>query len=158
MFTKICYNILDRMKGGVCMKKKTWVTTTIIFLLIVVCLSLWQYHTFKNEKLEVMCKGSVNAAWEHFKEYEIHKEESDYIAGVAEFRTYMTAYLCLNGGESNTNYIWCNTLYGDMILNPEKVKAHISKLLAALDYLAEDYEHPNGFHLINTLNNQLRME
>lgn len=140
------------------MKKKTWVVTAIIFLLIAVCLSLWQYHTSQNEKLEVMCKSSVNAALEHFKEYEIRKEESDYIAGVAEFRTYMTAYLCLNEGESNTDYIWCNTLYGDMILNPEKVKAHISELLTALDYLAEDYGNPNGFNLINALNNKLRTE
>ena len=42
-----------------------------------------------------MCKSSVNAALEHFEEYEANKEEADYIAGVAEFRTYMTAYLCL---------------------------------------------------------------
>lgn len=83
------------------MKKKTWVSTAIIFLLIAVC-------------------------------------------------------LCLNESESNTDYIWCNTLYGDMILNPEKVKAHISELLAALEYLAEDYDHPNGFNLINALNNKLR--
>lgn len=140
------------------MKKKALIATVIIVLFLVVCLFLWQYQTFKNGELEAMCKSSVNAAWEHFQEYETHQEESDYLAGVAEFRTYMTAYLCLNGGESNTDYIWCNTLYGDMILNPEKVKAHISELLAALDYLAEDYDHPNGFQLIDTLNNQLRTE
>lgn len=105
-----------------------------------------------------MCRNSANAALEHFKEYEIRKEESDYIAGVAEFRTYMTAYHCLNESESNTDYILCNTLYGYMILSPEKVKAHISELPAALEYLAEDYDHPNGFNLINALNNQLGTE
>ena len=67
----------------------------------------------------------------------------------------MTAYLCLED-ESNTDYIWCNTLYGDMILNPEKVKLHIPELLDALEYLSEDYDHPNGFNLINALNNQLK--
>lgn len=45
-----------------------------------------------------------------------------------------------------------------MILNPEKVKAHISELVDALEYLAEDYDHPNGFNLINVLNNQLQAE
>lgn len=139
------------------MKKKTWVAAAGILLLIGVCVSLWLYYTFKDDTLEVMCKSSVNAAWERFKEYEIHKEESDYIAGVAEFRTYMTVYLCLEE-ESNADYIWCNILYGDMICNPEKVKAHISELVAALEYLAEDYDHPYGFSLINTLNNQLRAE
>ena len=139
------------------MKKRTWITTAVILLLIVLCVSLWQYKTFKNDKLEVMCKSSVNAALEHFEEFETGKDEADYIAGVAEFRTYMTAYLCLED-ESNTDYIWCNILYGDMILNPEKVKVHISELVVALEYLAEDYSHPNGFNLINALNNQLKTE
>ena len=105
-----------------------------------------------------MCKSSVNAALEHFEEYETNKEEADYIAGVAEFRTYMTAYLRLEDGASDADYTWCNILYGDMILNPEKVKAHISELVDALEYLAEDYDHPNGFNLINVLNNQLQAE
>lgn len=105
-----------------------------------------------------MCKSSVNAALEHFDLYSTEENEADYIAGVAEFRTYMTAYLCVEDGASDTDYIWCSILYGDMILNPEKVKAHISELVAALEYLAEDYDHPNGFNLINTLNNQLRAE
>ena len=139
------------------MKKRTWITTAVILLLIVLCVSLWQYKTFKNDKLEVMCKSSVNSALEHFEEFETGKDEADYIAGVAEFRTYMTAYLCLED-ESNTDYIWCNILYGDMILNPEKVKAHIPELVDALEYLAEDYDHPNGFNLINALNNQLKTE
>lgn len=139
------------------MKKRVGVA--MIILLIVVCVSLWQYRTFEDNKLETMCKSSVNSALEHFKEYEIHQDESDYIAGVAEFRTYMTAYLCLEDGTgSNTDYIWCNILYGSMTFYPQKVKAHIPELETALEYLAEDYDHPNGFNLINTLNNQLREE
>ena len=121
-------------------------------------MSLWQYKTLKNDKLEVICKSSVNAALEHFEEYEANNKEADYIAGVAEFRTYMTAYLCLVDEVSDTDYTWCNILYGDMTLNPEKVKAHIPELIDALEYLAEDYDHPNGFNLINVLNNQLRAE
>ena len=140
------------------MKKSTWIIITIILLLIVFCVSFWQYNTFKNDKLEAMCKSSITFALEHFEKYETNKGEADYIAGVAEFRTYMTAYLCLADGKSDTDYIGCNILYGDMILNPEKVKAHISELVDALEYLAEDYDHPNGFNLINVLNNQLKTE
>ena len=139
------------------MKKNIMITTAIILLLVVFCVSLWQYKSFINDRLEVMCKSSVNAALEHFEEYEADKDEADYIAGVAEFRTYMIAYLCFKD-ESNTDYIWCNILYGDMILNPEKVKAHIPELVDALEYLAKDYNHPNGFNLINALNNQLKTE
>lgn len=140
------------------MKKTTWVRTSIILLLIVLCVSLWHYRTSKNDKLEAMCNSSVNAALEHFEEYEINKNEAHYIAGVAEFRTYMTAYLCIEDGKGNAEYTWCNILYGDMILNPEKMKGHISELINALEYLAEDYDNPNGFNLINMLNNKLKYE
>ena len=43
-----------------------------------------------------------------------------------------------------------------MTLNPEKVKAHTTELVEALEYLVEDYDYPNCFNLINALNNQLR--
>lgn len=126
-------------------------------LLVVFAVFLWQYKTHENDKLESMCNSSVSTALKHFEEFEAEKDEADYIAGVAEFHTYMTAYLCLKN-EGNTDYIWCNILYGDMILHPEKVKAHIAELVDALAYLAQDYDHPNGFNRINELNNQLKSE
>ncbi len=128
----------------------------VILVLLVVCVALWQHQAFKDNQLEAMCKSSINAALEHFEAFNANGNDSDYIAGVAEFRTYMTAYLCLADGESDTDYIWCNTLYGDMTLHSEKVKAHTAELVEALKYLVEDYDHPNGFNLINALNNQLR--
>ena len=33
--------------------------------------------------------------------------------------------------------------------------ANIADLVDAFKFLAEDYEHPNGFNLINALNNKL---
>lgn len=142
------------------MKRSKWifVALCITVITLVACfLHFWRVQSIRNDKVEILCEASVYAALEHFEEYSATAKESDYIAGVAEFRTYMRAYLVLVG-ESDTNYIWCNILYGDMILNPEKVKAHIPELVDALEYLAEDYDHPNGFHLINTLNNLLKTE
>lgn len=130
----------------------------IIVMLSVVCVFLFRDNTLKNDNLEAMCKSSVTAALDHFREYGENGNESDYMAGVAEFRTYMTSYLCMADGESDTDYVWCNILYGDMILDPENVKEHISELVDALGYLAEDYDHPNGFNRINELNNRLRAE
>ncbi len=140
------------------MKKKFVIIAVVIVLLSVACVSLFQYGSFKNEKLEVMCKSSINSALEHFEEYSSSAKESDYIAGVAEFRTYMTAYLCLNDSSGDTDYLWCNILYGYMTLSPEKVKSNVSELVTALGYLAEDYDHPNGFNLIHNLNNQLMLD
>jgi len=140
------------------MKRRKWIFVVLVIVIIALLALLahfWNNQSFRNAKIEILCEASIYAAMEHFEEYNANGNDSDYIAGVAEFRTYMRAYLVLMG-ESDTNYTWCNILYGDMTLNPEKVKAHTTELVEALEYLVEDYDHPNGFNLINALNNQLR--
>ena len=140
------------------MKKQTWIFVILIIVLFALSANLWQKNTVLSNNMEVMCTSSINASREYFESFNTTKSESDYIAGVAEFRTYMTTYLCIADGVSDTDYTWCNILYGDMILNPKKVKEHIPELIEALEYLSEDYDHPNGFNLIHALNNQLKEE
>ena len=52
------------------------------------------------------------------------------------------------------------TVIGDIIYADycTKDSREIPELVDALEYLAEDYDHPNGFNLINALNNQLKTE
>ena len=130
----------------------------LVIALAVVCVNLWQHKTIEENDLKVMCKSSVNAAMEHFENYQSNGNEAEYISGVAEFRAYMTTYLCLTDEPSDADYTWCNILYGYMTMKPEEVKANISDLIDALEYLAEDYDHPNGFNLINALNNKIAAE
>ena len=127
----------------------------LVIALAVVCVNLWQHKTIEENDLKVMCKSSVNAAMEHFENYQSNGNEAEYISGVAEFRAYMTTYLCLTDEPSDADYTWCNILYGYMTMKPEEVKANISDLIDALEYLAENYDHPNGFNLINALNNKI---
>ena len=93
--------------------------------------------------------------WMIFKAYLEDGKESDYISGVSQFRSFMTAYLYLNENVSDTEYKWCNTVYGYMLLNPEKVQRNVQGLIDALEYLAEDYDHPGGFNLIHVYSNEL---
>ena len=130
----------------------------LVIALAVVCVNLWQNKTIEENDLKVMCKSSVNAAMEHFENYQSNGNEVEYISGVAEFRAYMTTYLCLTDEPSNADYTWCNILYGYMTMKPEEVKANISDLVGALEYLSEDYDHPNGFNKINALNNKIAAE
>lgn len=130
----------------------------LVVALAVGCAYLWQKKSIEENDLKVMCKSSINAALEHFENYSTTGNETDYIAGVAEYRAYMTTYLCLTDEPSDADYTWCNTLYGYMTMKPEEVKANISDLVDALEYLAEDYDHPNGFNLINAINNKLGAE
>ena len=130
----------------------------LVIALAAVCVNLWQHKTIEENDLKVMCKSSVNAAMEHFENYQSNGNEVEYISGVAEFRAYMTTYLCLTDEPSDADYTWCNILYGYMTMKPEEVKANISDLVDALEYLAENYDHPNGFNLINALNNKIAAE
>ena len=143
-----------------CIRTKLPIIIPIILViaLAVVCVNLWQRKTIEENDLKVMCKSSVNAAMEHFENYQSNGNEVEYISGVAEFRAYMTTYLCLTDEPSDADYTWCNILYGYMTMKPEEVKANISDLIDALEYLAEDYDHPNGFNLINALNNRIAAE
>ena len=127
----------------------------LVIALSVMCVNLWQHKTVEENDLKVMCKSSVNAAMEYFENYQSNGSESEYLSGVAEFRAYMTTYLCLTDEPSDAEYLWCNTLYGYMTMKPDSVKTNIADLVDALKFLAEDYEHPNGFNLINALNNKL---
>lgn len=130
----------------------------LVIALAVVCVNLWQHKTIEENDLNLMCKSSVNAAMEHFENYQSNGNEVEYISGVAEFRAYMTTYLCLTDEPSDADYTWCNILYGYMTMKPEEVKANISDLVGALEYLSEDYDHPNGFNKINALNNKIAAE
>ena len=138
--------------------RPTIIPIILVIALAVVCVNLWQHKTIEENDLKVMCKGSINAAMEHFENYQSNGNEVEYISGVAEFRAYMTTYLCLTDEPSDADYTWCNILYGYMTMKPEEVKANISDLIDALEYLAEDYDHPNGFNLINALNNRIAAE
>ena len=101
----------------------------LVIALAVVCVNLWQHKTIEENDLKVMCKSSVNAAMEHFENYQSNGSEAEYISGVAEFRTYMTTYLCLTDEPSDADYTWCNILYGYMTMKPEEVKANIPDLI-----------------------------
>ena len=84
----------------------------LVIALAAVCVNLWQHKTIEENDLKVMCKSSVNAAMEHFENYQSNGNEVEYISGVAEFRAYMTTYLCLTDEPSDADYTWCNILYG----------------------------------------------
>lgn len=137
------------------MKKYSWIARGVIVLLAVLCVVLWQQKDAENAKMESLCQSSAAMALENFTEYKGSGEESDYISGVSEFRSFMTAYLFLNDNVATPEYTWCNIVYGDMILRPQKVQTSIQGLIDALEYLSEDYNNPNGFILINAFSNEL---
>ena len=138
------------------MKKLTLITGALALLLAVLCIVGWQRAAAERRTMEALCRSSAAASLECFEEYSATGRESDYMSGVAEFRSYMKAYLFLNDNKGDAEYTWCNTVYGYMTLSPEKMQANLEPLISAREHLAEDYDHPNGFNLIHVCTNQLK--
>lgn len=134
---------------------KKYISGILIIILSVSCFMLWHRKNAEIEKMESLCQCSAGRALEYFQKYEADEKSSDYIKGVAEFRSFMTSYLYLNNNTSNAEYTWCSSVYGNMVLYPEKVQNNIRGLIEALQHLSTDYDSVNGFLLINTYSNEL---
>ena len=137
------------------MNKRNFAIGALIIVLIFLCVVLWRQKGAEREKMVSLCEASATMALEDFTNYTVTGEKSYYISGVAEFRSFMTAYLFLNDNVGNAEYTWCNTVYGNMILYPEKVQANVQGIIDALEYLSKDYNDFNGFHLIHVYSNEL---
>lgn len=123
--------------------------------LAVLCVILWQQKQAETAKLESLCQGSAGQALAHFQDYEANSDPADYTKGVAEFRSFMNAYLLLNDNSPNAEYTWCSMIYGNMAHSPESVQRSIHGLTEALEYFSRDWNDRNGFYLISVYCNSL---
>ena len=141
------------------MKKHTWLIGLIVMVgLSAACFLFWNQANIERTRMVSLCQGSVCQSLENFKEYSVQGDDCLYIYGVAEFRSFMNVYLSLNDDSGNPEYLYCNIIYGEMVLNPEKVQANIQGVIEALAILAEDYTDPNGYIRLNVLGNLLRYD
>ena len=139
------------------MKKYAWVIGLVVMVaLFASCFVFWRQAGIERSRMVDLCQVSAYQSLENFKEYSAKGDDYLYIYGVAEFRSFMDAYLCLNDNAGDTEYTYCNIIYGEMALNPEKIQANMQGLIDALEILAEDYTNPNGYISLNELGNLLR--
>ena len=136
------------------MKKHTWMIVFIVMMVLsVCCFVFWRQARIEHVKMADLCQGSICRSLESFKEYSVNGDDSLYTYGVAEFRCFMNAYRYLNDHSSDPEYLYCNVIYGEMALNPQKVQANMQEIVEALAILADDYTDPNGYIRLNELGN-----
>ena len=139
------------------MKKHTWIIGLIVMaVLSISCFVFWRQASVERTRMVNLCQGSVHQSLESFKEYSARGDDSLYMYGVAEFRSFMNGYLCLNDNPGNSEYLYCNIIYGEMVLNPKKVQKNMQGVIEALEILARDYTDSNGYIRLNDLGNFLR--
>lgn len=54
--------------------------------------------------------------------------------------------------------LWCNSVYGFMVLQPEAVQENIDKQLTAMEIIGNDYTDLDGYLRIQELDNILKHE
>lgn len=100
-----------------------------------------------------MAQAGATDAYLGFTEYQMHGEESNYWAGVAAFRAFEQAYY--QGTKITANHIFCNEVYGSLLIYPERSQGHIEEIIGVMKVLANDVEDENGFLLMADLRNNI---
>lgn len=139
------------------MNKKLIVALILVVVAAIIFCSLWIYEKNDQSDVEDLCQYNAAQALTDFRQYKNSNSEGDYWEGVANFKAFLNTWLKIEG-KSSADYLWCNSVYGFMVLQPEKVQANIDKLLTAMEIIGEDYTHPSGYQRMNELDNLLKHE
>ena len=137
------------------MKKRYTALVTVFALLAAVFCGLWLFEKNNLSEMEQLCQINASQALVDFRQYKETRSEGDYWYGVSNYKAFMNTWLAL-GGHSSAEYLWCNSVYGSMVLSPETVQTHIDELLIAMEIIGKDYADPNGYLRMSELNNLLQ--
>ena len=138
------------------MKKTVSFAIMIVLLLatIVFCV-LWQKASNDHTELETLARSGASEAYTRFSDFETMGNESDYWGGVAAFRVFQEAYVALTEG-NDANRVFCNEVYGSLLLSPERSKACISDVIEVMKMLSEDVMDENAYLRMSELRNTLQ--
>ena len=139
------------------MKTKVTISIVALAMLAAVFCGLLLFEKNDHSEMEQLCQTNAAQALSDFRQYKETGAEGNYWYGVSNFKAFMNTWLAIKGG-SSAEYLWCNSVYGYMVLSPEEVQAHIDELLTAMEIIGADYTNPNGYLRICELNNQLLHE
>ena len=117
--------------------------TTLIFG------ALWNKERNDKSEILLLAQASASDAYAQFSTYQRSGENSDYWHAVSAFRSFQQAYyLLVKDTNKVPNYVFCNEVYGSLILAPERSQTHISEITETMALLAENVEDENGYLLM----------
>jgi len=137
------------------MKKRITVIITVLTLAAAVFCGLWIQEKNDRSELVRLCQSCAVQSLQDFREYRGTGSEAHYWQGVSNFKAFMNAYLAVNE-QSTPEYVWCNSVYGSMVISPAKAQSNVNELIAALEIIGADYTDPNGYIKMAELNNLLK--
>lgn len=137
------------------MNRKWSIVFVVTLIAAIIFCSLWIYERNDISDLEALCQYNAAQALAGFQNFESSTSEGEYWKGVANFKAFLNTWLTVEE-KGSAEYLWCNSVYGYMVLQPEAVQDNIDALLTAMDIIGKDYSHPNGYLRMQELDNILK--
>lgn len=135
---------------------KRWIAAfAVVLVAAIVFFGLWIYEKNDQSDMEDLCQYNAAQALDDFRQYKSSNSEGDYWEGVANFKAFLNTWLTIEE-KSSAEYLWCNSVYGYMIFQPEVVQENIDILLTSMEIIGEDYMHPSGYLRMQELDNILK--
>lgn len=117
------------------MKRLPLILLSLTTLAAVVFCLLWQGARRDHSDLVTLARSGAAETCTRFSDYQSHGNDGDYWGGVAAFHTFRQA--CALLPEQGSDAV-CSAVYGQLLLNPDRAKAHLPGLIAVMEPLAQD--------------------
>ena len=67
----------------------------------------------------------------------------------------MAYHMLVEDTNKAPNFIFCNEVYGSLVLEPEKSRKHMEEIVAVMEILAADVEDDTGYARMDELRHRL---
>lgn len=131
------YNGDRERKGDALMKRRPFVLLPLTTLAAVVFCLLWQGARRDHSDLVTLARSGAAETCTRFSDDQSHGDDGDYWGGVAAFHTFQQVCALLPEQGSDDRAV-CSAIYGQLLLNPDRAKAHLPELIAVMEPLAQD--------------------
>ena len=71
-------------------------------------------------------------------------------------RIFQAYYLLIDGTNKASNYVFCNEVYGHLVLSPEKSQKHIVEIIEVMEILSINVENEDGYLRMADLRNNMQ--
>jgi len=117
------------------MKRRPLVLLSLTTLATMVFCLLWQGALRDHADIVSLARSGAAETCTRFSDDQVHGDDGDYWGGVAAFHTFRQA--CALLPEQGSDAV-CSAVYGQLLLYPDRAKAHLPELIAVMEPLAQD--------------------
>lgn len=131
------YNGDRGTKADALMKRLPLILLSLTTLATMVFCLLRQGARRDHSDLVTLARSGAAETCTRFSDDQSHGDDGDDWGGVAAFHTFRQACALLPGQGGDDRAV-CSAVYGQLLLNPDRAKAHLPERIAVMEPLAQD--------------------